>query len=249
MRTVSLMGSTGSIGTQALDVMRGEPERFRVHALAAHRSAAQLVAQAAEFRPAVVVIGEPGLYAEVRDGVPAGTEVLVGTEGMADAATRRGRRAQRGGRLRRPPRDDGRAGGGQAPGTGQQGIAHRRRAGRAEGATHARRGDRPRRFGALRAAPVPGLAAGDDRRGPAAPHRLGRPLPGLAGRPSRHGHGGRRAGAPDMVDGTEDHHRLVDTDEQGPRGDRGARAVRSRLRPDRDRRAPPVGRPLHGGAA
>jgi len=86
MRTVSLLGSTGSIGTQALDVMRGEPERFRVHALAAHRSAAQLVAQAAEFRPAVVVIGEPGLYAEVRDGVPAGTEVLVGTGGMVDAA-------------------------------------------------------------------------------------------------------------------------------------------------------------------
>ena len=57
-----------------------------MHALAAHRSAAQLVAQAAEFRPAVVVIGEPGLYAEVRDGVPAGTEVLVGTEGMVDAA-------------------------------------------------------------------------------------------------------------------------------------------------------------------
>ena len=39
MRTVSLMGSTGSVGTQALDVVRREPERFRVHALAAHTSA------------------------------------------------------------------------------------------------------------------------------------------------------------------------------------------------------------------
>ena len=47
MRTVSLMGSTGSVGTQALDVIRREPERFRVHALAAHRSVAALVAQAA----------------------------------------------------------------------------------------------------------------------------------------------------------------------------------------------------------
>ena len=86
MRTVSLLGSTGSIGTQALDVMRGEPERFRVHALAAHRSAGQLVAQAAEFRPSLVVIGDPDLYPEVRDSVPAGTEVLVGDDGMVEAA-------------------------------------------------------------------------------------------------------------------------------------------------------------------
>ena len=87
MRSVSLLGSTGSIGTQALDVMRREPERFRVHALAAHRSAAQLAAQAAEFRPALVVIGDPDLYATVRDGVPAETEVLVGADGMVEAAS------------------------------------------------------------------------------------------------------------------------------------------------------------------
>lgn len=86
MRSVSLMGSSGSIGTQALDVIRAEPERFRVHALAAHRSADVLVAQAAEFHPDVVVIGDPTLHADVRDGVPAGTEVLVGEEGMVAAA-------------------------------------------------------------------------------------------------------------------------------------------------------------------
>ena len=43
MRTVSLMGSTGSVGTQALDVIRTEPERFRVHALAAQRSVVRVV--------------------------------------------------------------------------------------------------------------------------------------------------------------------------------------------------------------
>ncbi|HXP32950.1 MAG TPA: 1-deoxy-D-xylulose-5-phosphate reductoisomerase [Acidimicrobiales bacterium] len=85
MRTVSLMGSTGSIGTQALDVMRSEPERFGVHALAAQSSAAELVAQAVEVRPTVVVIGDPDLYSLVRDGVPAGTEVLVGVDGMVEA--------------------------------------------------------------------------------------------------------------------------------------------------------------------
>ncbi len=86
MRTVSLMGSTGSVGTQALDVIRREPERFRVHALAAHRSSAVLVAQATEFRPDVVVIGDADLYDEVRSGVPAGTEVGVGADAMAEAA-------------------------------------------------------------------------------------------------------------------------------------------------------------------
>ena len=61
--------------------------------------------------------------------------------------------------------------------------------------------------------------------------------------------GGRRrrgAGASDLADGTEDHRRLVHSHEQGPRGHRGPRAVRHRLRPDRRRRPPPVGRPLDG---
>jgi 1-deoxy-D-xylulose-5-phosphate reductoisomerase len=86
MRSVSVMGSAGSIGTQALDVIRAEPERFRVHALATYRSTDVLLAQAAEFQPEVVVIGDPALGATVRDGVPAGIEVLAGEEGMIAAA-------------------------------------------------------------------------------------------------------------------------------------------------------------------
>jgi 1-deoxy-D-xylulose-5-phosphate reductoisomerase len=86
VRTVSLMGSTGSVGTQALDVIRTEPERFRVHALAAWRSVEELLAQVAAFRPELVVIGDPARYAEVRDGVPSGTEVMVGEEGMVAAS-------------------------------------------------------------------------------------------------------------------------------------------------------------------
>ncbi len=86
MRTVSLMGSTGSVGTQALDVIRTEPARFRVHTLAAQRSVEELLAQAAAFGPELVVIGDPGRYGEVRDGVPPGTEVMVGEEGMVAAA-------------------------------------------------------------------------------------------------------------------------------------------------------------------
>jgi 1-deoxy-D-xylulose-5-phosphate reductoisomerase len=87
MRSVSLLGSTGSIGTQAVDVLQGAPERFRVTALAAQSSAELLLAQAALLHPALVVIGDPSLYAAVRDGVPAGTEVMVGNEGLVAAAT------------------------------------------------------------------------------------------------------------------------------------------------------------------
>src|ERR1700679_959312 len=86
MRSVSLLGSTGSIGTQAVDVLRGQPERFRVVALAAQSSTEVLLAQAAELRPDMVVIGNESLYGTVRDGVPAGTEVLVGTPGLVAAA-------------------------------------------------------------------------------------------------------------------------------------------------------------------
>jgi 1-deoxy-D-xylulose-5-phosphate reductoisomerase len=87
MRSVSLLGSTGSIGTQAVDVLGGAPERFRVTALAAQSSAELLLAQAALLHPALVVIGDPSLYAVVRDGVAAGTEVMVGNEGLVAAAT------------------------------------------------------------------------------------------------------------------------------------------------------------------
>ena len=86
MRTVSLLGSTGSIGTQALDVIGREPEHFRVHALAAQRSVEDLLVQAAAFGPALVVIGDPARYREVCDGVPPGTDVMVGEEGMVAAA-------------------------------------------------------------------------------------------------------------------------------------------------------------------
>ncbi len=86
MRTVSLMGSSGSVGLQALDVVRAEGDRFGVHALGVQRSIATLIAQAAEFRPAIVVVGDPALASEVRAAVPVGTEVLVGPEGMAEAA-------------------------------------------------------------------------------------------------------------------------------------------------------------------
>lgn len=85
--TVSLVGSTGSIGTQAAEVVAAEPGRFRIVALAAQRSVGTLVEQANRFRPELVVIGDAGLAADVAAGVPPGTEVMIGAGGLAAAAT------------------------------------------------------------------------------------------------------------------------------------------------------------------
>ncbi|HVX20348.1 MAG TPA: 1-deoxy-D-xylulose-5-phosphate reductoisomerase [Acidimicrobiales bacterium] len=84
-KTVSLVGSTGSIGTQAIDVVQADPDRFRVVALAAQRSVALLVEQARQLRPELVAVGDPALAAEVAAQLPAGVEVMAGPDGLAAA--------------------------------------------------------------------------------------------------------------------------------------------------------------------
>ncbi|HLI72730.1 MAG TPA: 1-deoxy-D-xylulose-5-phosphate reductoisomerase [Acidimicrobiales bacterium] len=87
MRTaVSVVGSTGSVGTQAVEVLCGEPERFTVAALAAWRSVDVLAAQARALRPPLVAIGDAGLAGELAAAVPDGTEVIAGPESLAVAA-------------------------------------------------------------------------------------------------------------------------------------------------------------------
>ena len=81
------MGSTGSIGTQALDVVDSSPDRFRVVALGAHRSVELLAAQARRLRPEVVAIGDASLAGELADRLPPGIEVLAGPDGLAAIAT------------------------------------------------------------------------------------------------------------------------------------------------------------------
>ena len=85
---VSLVGSTGSIGTQAVEVLSTEPERFDVTGLASGSSVDALAAQARLLRPEVVAIGDPGLAGALAAAVPAGTEVLAGPEGLAEVARR-----------------------------------------------------------------------------------------------------------------------------------------------------------------
>jgi 1-deoxy-D-xylulose-5-phosphate reductoisomerase len=86
MARVAVLGSTGSIGTQTLDIVRQAPDRYDVVAIGGARSVEALAVQAKEFRPRVVAIAEEALAPALREAVPAGTEVLAGPDAMADAA-------------------------------------------------------------------------------------------------------------------------------------------------------------------
>ncbi|HLH41162.1 MAG TPA: 1-deoxy-D-xylulose-5-phosphate reductoisomerase [Bryobacteraceae bacterium] len=65
MDLLTLLGSTGSIGTSTLDVVRRWPHRFGVYALAAGRNVSLLADQIAEFRPQVAVVADPGALNEL----------------------------------------------------------------------------------------------------------------------------------------------------------------------------------------
>ena len=87
MRSVSLVGSTGSIGTQALDVIRAAPGDYEVVALGAGSSVVLLAEQAREFRPRTVAIANESLAGSLKEAVPSGTEVLAGPEALAAIAS------------------------------------------------------------------------------------------------------------------------------------------------------------------
>ena len=84
--TLAVLGSTGSIGTQTLDIVRAQPDRFDVVALGAATSVDALVAQAREFRPRVVALADSARAADLKEAMPDGIEVLVGPDALADAA-------------------------------------------------------------------------------------------------------------------------------------------------------------------
>ncbi|SFT91084.1 1-deoxy-D-xylulose 5-phosphate reductoisomerase [Algoriphagus locisalis] len=86
-KRVAILGSTGSIGTQTLEVIRQHPEDFIVEVLTAQNNAELLIAQALEFNPNAVVIGNESLYAEVRDRLqPHDIKVYAGLKAIAQVA-------------------------------------------------------------------------------------------------------------------------------------------------------------------
>ncbi len=83
--SVSVLGSTGSIGTQTLEIVRERPDDYVVTALGVGRST-DVIAQAEEFRPQVVAVADAGAAAEIGPQLPEGVDLLVGEAAMADAA-------------------------------------------------------------------------------------------------------------------------------------------------------------------
>ncbi len=87
-RGISIIGSTGSIGTQCLDIVRRHPERLHVVALSANRSVDLLVSQAHEFSPEVVAVADESKFSELRKKLQGtGIQVLGGKEGVCRCAT------------------------------------------------------------------------------------------------------------------------------------------------------------------
>ena len=87
-KQLAILGSTGSIGTQTLDVVRAYPERYGVYALCAHRSIDLLIAQAREFHPEVVCIADESLYEPLKEALnDLPVKVWTGADAIAEVVT------------------------------------------------------------------------------------------------------------------------------------------------------------------
>ncbi|WP_211246688.1 1-deoxy-D-xylulose-5-phosphate reductoisomerase [Cohnella pontilimi] len=86
MKKVAVLGSTGSIGTQTLDVISRESDRYEVAGLAAGSNVELLLEQAEAFRPKLVSVATKELAGRIRDRLPSGTRIVFGEEGLNEVA-------------------------------------------------------------------------------------------------------------------------------------------------------------------
>lgn len=85
-KNIAILGSTGSIGTQTLDVVRVFPDKFKVSVLSASNSADELITQALEFRPKIVVIISQEAYLKVKEALAnTDIQVLCGEDALVEA--------------------------------------------------------------------------------------------------------------------------------------------------------------------
>ena len=88
MKKICILGSTGSIGTQALDVIRQHHELFEVHTLTAYNNSKLLIQQAREFQPDSVVIMREDLYNEVSEALAdLPIKVYTGSQALCEVVT------------------------------------------------------------------------------------------------------------------------------------------------------------------
>lgn len=90
VKSIAVLGSTGSIGTQTLDVIAAQRDRFRVTALAAHHNDKLLAEQIERFRPEIAVLIDNAAADRLRKRYSGPTKILAGGEGLLAAATHGG---------------------------------------------------------------------------------------------------------------------------------------------------------------
>lgn len=88
-RRVTILGSTGSVGSNTVDLIRRTPDRYVIEALTAHRNVAALAAQARQLRPRLAVVADPACHGALKEALAGtGTEVAAGPEAVIEAAER-----------------------------------------------------------------------------------------------------------------------------------------------------------------
>ena len=87
-KSIAILGSTGSIGTQTLEVVDRLHEQFCVDILTAHRNVDMLIKQVKKYRPRIAVIADEKLYKELQDGLTGtGTQAMAGREALKEVVT------------------------------------------------------------------------------------------------------------------------------------------------------------------
>ena len=88
-KRLAVIGATGSIGTQTLDIVESHPERYAVSVLTAGSRVEKLIEECRKFRPALAVIADTTKYKQLRDELsPLGIETASGADALADAMDR-----------------------------------------------------------------------------------------------------------------------------------------------------------------
>lgn len=88
-RRVTVLGSTGSVGSNTVELLAAYPDRFQVEALVAGRNVAKLAEQARLLRPALAVVADEGAYADLKDALAGtGIELAAGPDAVVEAASR-----------------------------------------------------------------------------------------------------------------------------------------------------------------
>ncbi len=86
IKNIAVLGSTGSIGTQTLDIIRSNPDKLSAHLLTANNNYTLLIEQAREFMPDAVVIANPQYYPIVKEALcDLPIKVWSGSEAISEA--------------------------------------------------------------------------------------------------------------------------------------------------------------------